>query len=107
MASSPERPALSVIVPVRDGEHFLTASLAALRASDLPASQWELIVVDDSSRDRSAELAARYADRLVRLIGGSRGPAFARNRGADVARGDALVFVDADVCVHPDALRRV
>ena len=107
MPSSPERPALSVIVPVHDGEHFLTASLAALRASDIPRGQWELIVVDDSSRDRSADLAERYADRVIRLTGGPRGPAFARNRGADVARGDALVFVDADVCVHPDALGRV
>ena len=107
MPSNPERPALSVIVPVRDGEHFLTASLAALRASDIPRGQWELIVVDDSSHDRSADLAERYADRVIRLTGGPRGPAFARNRGADVARGDVLVFVDADVCVHPDALWRV
>ena len=106
MNSTSERPLLSVILPVRDGEHFLTASLAALRASDLPSSQWELILVDDSSQDRSAELADRYADQVIRLTGGPRGPAFARNRGADVARGDLLVFVDADVCVHPDALRR-
>jgi GT2 family glycosyltransferase len=105
--SNLEHPVLSVIVPVRDGEHFLTASLAALRASEMPSSQWELIVVDDSSHDRSAELAARYADKVIRLTDGPRGPAFARNRGADVARGDALLFVDADVCVHPDALRRV
>ena len=107
MLSSVERPALSVVLPVHNGEHFLTASLSALRASDIPAAQWELIVVDDSSQDRSAELAGRYADRVMRLTGGPSGPAFARNRGADVARGEALVFVDADVCVHPDALRRI
>jgi hypothetical protein len=105
--SNPEHPTLSVILPVRDGEQFLTASLAALRASDLPRSQWELVVIDDSSHDRSAELAERYADRVIQLTGGPRGPAFARNRGADIARGDVLVFVDADVCVHPDALRLI
>ena len=107
MLSSVERPTLSVVLPVHDGEHFLTASLTALRASDIPRARWELIVVDDSSQDRSAELADRYADRVIRLTGGPRGPAFARNRGAEVARGEALVFVDADVCVHPDALRRI
>lgn len=107
MSSSPERPILSVILPVRDGEYYLAASLPALRASDMPRSQWELVVIDDSSRDRSADLAARYADRVVRLSDGPYGPAFARNRGAEIARGDFLVFVDADVCVHPDALRRV
>ena len=92
---------------MRDGADFLPQSLKALRASDLPGERWELIVVDDSSQDRSAEVAAPYADRLVRLVGGPSGPACARNRGAEVARGDALMFVDADVCVHPDALRRV
>jgi len=102
-----ERPALSVIVPVRDGADFLPHSLNALRASDLPGDRWELIVVDDSSQDRPAEIAAPYADRLVRLVGGPSGPAFARNRGADAARGDVLVFVDADACVHPDSLRRM
>ena len=66
-----------------------------------------MIVVDDSSQDRSAEIAVSYADRLVRLVGGPGGPGFARNRGADAARGHALVFVDADVCVHPDSLRRM
>jgi GT2 family glycosyltransferase len=102
-----EHPALSVVVPVRDGAAFLPHSLSALRASDLPGDRWELIVVDDSSQDQSAEVAAPYADRLVRLVGAPSGPAVARNRGADAARGDALVFVDADVCVHPDVLRQV
>ena len=105
--SGVKRPALSVIVPVRDGEHFLPQSLTALRSSDLPSGDWELIVVDDSSRDQSAEVATRYADTVVRLVNGPAGPAFARNRGAEVARGSVLVFVDADVCIHPDALRRM
>lgn len=104
---SDQLPALSVIVPVRDGEHYLASSLPALRASDLPPSDWELIVVDDSSLDGSAELASQYADRVVRLTSGPRGAAFARNRGVDVARGEVLVFIDADVCVHRDTLRRL
>ena len=98
--------ALSVIVPMRDGARFLPQSLAALIASDLPRSRWELIVVDDSSTDQSADIAAKYADRVVLLTNGSRGPAYARNRGAELARGEAVMFVDADVSVHSDALRR-
>jgi GT2 family glycosyltransferase len=101
-----QRPVVSVIVPVRNGEHFLPASLPALQASDLPRGQWELIVVDDSSSDRSAEIAAAYADRVIRLTDDPCGPAVARNRGAAAAAGDILAFVDADVCVHPDVLRR-
>jgi len=98
-------PRLSVIVPVRDGADFLAESLPALRASDLPPEVWELVVVDDASTDRSAEVAGRYADAVVRLTH-PQGPALARNRGAERARGDILVFIDADVCIHRDALRR-
>jgi cellulose synthase/poly-beta-1,6-N-acetylglucosamine synthase-like glycosyltransferase len=99
--------ALSVVVPVRDGAEFLPHCLSALRASDLPPSSWELIVVDDGSRDGSADIAARYADQVVRLPPPAGGPPSARNRGAEVARAPVIVFVDADVCVHRDALRRI
>jgi GT2 family glycosyltransferase len=101
----PRIPRLSVIVPVRDGAAFLAESLPALRASDLAAGTWELVVVDDASTDRSADVAGRHADSVVRLSH-PQGPALARNRGAERARGDILVFIDADVCVHVDALRR-
>lgn len=100
-------PLLSVIVPVHDAADVLGESLAALCASDLPRAQWELVVVDDASGDESGRIAESYADTMVRIDGAARGPAHARNRGSDVARGDILVFVDADVCVHPDTLRKL
>ena len=71
--------------------------------SDLPADQWELIVVDDGSGDGSADVAAQYADAVVRLDR-AHGPAAARNRGVARARGEILVFIDADVSVHQSAL---
>jgi glycosyltransferase involved in cell wall biosynthesis len=101
-----EHPLLSVIVPAFNGTGVLPASLAALEASDLPREFWELVVVDDASTDGTAGLAAGHADTVVRLGPRPSGPSYARNRGAEVARGDVLVFVDADVCVHPDTLRR-
>jgi len=102
-----DEPALSVVVPVRDGVGFLNRCLSALGASDLPPGSWELIVVDDGSGDRSSEVAARYADRVVRLPAPGAGRSAARNRGAELARAPVIVFVDADVAVHPDALRRI
>ncbi len=90
-------PLISVVVPARNAESLLSRCLAALAASDLPRSAWELIVVDDSSNDLTAGAASVMADKVIGLRGGPRGPAFARNRGA---------FVDADVCVHRDVLRR-
>jgi len=99
-------PRLSVIVPVRDGAGFLAQSLPALRASDLAGDAWELIVVDDASCDGSAGVAERLADLVARRPDGI-GPAAARNHGVRQSRGDILVFIDADVSVHGDALRRL
>lgn len=103
---TPAHPLLSVIVPVYNGTKVLPRALAALAASDLTRECWELILVDDASTDDSAALAAQWADVIVRLPGRPHGPAYARNRGAEAARGAVLVFVDADVCVHADTLRR-
>lgn len=102
----PDHPLLSVIVPAFNGATVLPRCLDALAASDLPRTCWELIVVDDASTDDTPLLGARYADAVIRLAGRPHGPAYARNRGADAARGEVLVFIDADVCVHPDTLRR-
>jgi hypothetical protein len=100
-------PLLSVIVPARNATGVLAESLPALATSDLPRESWELIVVDDASTDGTADLAAAHADRVVRLPAPARGPAYARNRGCEAARGDILVFVDADVCVHETTLGRL
>jgi len=95
---------LSVIIPVRNGERDLERCLEALRRSG--CSDYECIVVDDGSTDRSAAVAGRFGCRVIRLPR-SAGPAAARNRGAREARGDILFFIDADICVAPDSLSRV
>ena len=102
----PDRPYLSVVVPVCQGGAVLPRSLSSLMASDLPRECWELIVVDDASTDDTALIAAGYADTVVRLPGRPHGPAYARNRGFEVARGEIIVFADSDVCVHAGTLRR-
>ncbi len=95
----------SVIVPARNAAGLLPRSLGALRNSDLPREHWELVVVDDGSTDETAAVAARYADTVVKLPGRAHGPAYARNRGFEVSRGQVVIFIDADVVVHPDTIR--
>lgn len=102
-----EHPLLSVIVPAFNGIRVLPRALAALVASDLPRACWELIVVDDGSTDDTAALASGWADLVIRIPGSPHGPGYARNRGVEAARGEVVVFVDADVVVHPDTLRRI
>jgi glycosyltransferase involved in cell wall biosynthesis len=99
--------ALSVVVPVRDCGETLQEVLTAIRASDLSREAYEIIVVDDLSDDASVAIAARYADTVVRLSGRRAGPAYARNRGVELARGDIVAFVDGDIVVRPDTLPRM
>jgi uncharacterized membrane protein YphA (DoxX/SURF4 family) len=100
-------PEFSVVVPAYNCAMVLARSLSALRASEVSSRRWELIVVDDGSSDLTASVAATFADVVLRLEPGRRGPAFARNRGVERAHGEYVVFVDSDVRVHPDALERM
>jgi glycosyltransferase involved in cell wall biosynthesis len=101
------RPLLTVIVPAYNALKTVRACLEGITTSDLSRERFELILVDDGSTDETSLIAAEYCDRVMRLSGKAHGPAFARNRGAEVSRGEVLVFVDADVIVHSDALRRL
>ncbi len=97
-----DRPRLSVVVPVRNGERTIGRCLGALARSSHPS--FEVVVVDDHSTDRTLEIVHRLPCRLVRLAGGRRGAAAARNAGAAAARGQVLFFTDADCIVLPDTL---
>jgi glycosyltransferase involved in cell wall biosynthesis len=106
MSVEPE-PSISVIIPVYNGAASLERCLEGVLACNGPCC--ECIVVNDGSTDGSEDIVARFADRirLLNLAEGPRGPAYARNRGAELARGEILFFVDADVLLGPGALRRV
>ncbi|MGD9628390.1 MAG: glycosyltransferase family 2 protein [Pyrinomonadaceae bacterium] len=96
---------VSVIVPVFNGGRFLNSCLDALLASD--HSEFEIIVVDDGSTDDSAMISR--AKGAVVISSGRRqsGPAAARNLAANEAKGDILLFVDADVVVKTDTISKV
>ncbi len=90
----------SVVIPVRNGAHTLGGCLLALTAQTLPLSQYEVIVVDDGSTDQTREVAGRFPVRL--LAQPHRGPAAARNLGVREARGDIVLFTDADTEPAPN-----
>lgn len=98
------RPKISVIIPVRNDPGQLRACLERLRASTM--TDFETIVVDDASDDSTSQVAAEMGVHLVRLERRG-GPSKARNRGAEVARGEYLFFLDADVCVYPETLAQI
>jgi glycosyltransferase involved in cell wall biosynthesis len=93
---------LSVVIPIHNGGEDLQRCLKALKTSTRPPD--EMIVIDDASTDTSASLAYSFGAIVLFQKGYPLGPAKARNRGAAVAEGDILVFIDADVMVHLDTL---
>ena len=95
---------ISFIIPAYNEEALLDATLVAVRAAaDTLASPYEIIVVDDGSTDRTAEIARSRAARVVGVD--VRHIAAARNAGAREAIGDLLIFVDADTLITPTVLQ--
>lgn len=95
---------VSVIIPVYNGTGMIERCLEALNQSE--TKPLEIIVVDDCSTDESADVARERGAKVL-TTPRNMGPAGARNLAAEHARGEVLLFVDADVVVEKDTLRKV
>lgn len=99
-------PAVSVVVPAFNAAAFIVACLSSLIAQTM--TDWECLVVDDGSQDASAALAEGLADFRIRVLRqANAGVAAARNRGLGQARGEAVLFLDADDLLEASALDRL
>jgi glycosyltransferase involved in cell wall biosynthesis len=96
------RPVVSVVLPVFNGEAFLSEAIESVLAQTW--SPVELIVVDDGSTDRSADIARAHPVTYVRQE--NAGVAAARNRGLAEAGGDLISFLDQDDVWLPEKLER-
>jgi len=92
-----------VIVPIFNGERHIAEAIGSVRAQGHPSM--EIIVVDDGSTDRTPEVLESLAGPDLRCVRQpNAGPAAARNRGLELARGEVLSFIDADDLWTPDRL---
>jgi glycosyltransferase involved in cell wall biosynthesis len=97
---------LSVVIPAFNEELYLPETLSRLRdAISVCPCGVEIVVVDNESVDRTAEVARSFGATVVRES--VHNIARVRNAGANVARGDVLAFVDADTTVPPHFLERI
>lgn len=102
-------PLVSVVIPAFNASGTIAEQFEVLVAEQLDAD-WEIVVADNGSTDRTAAVVESWADRLpVRLVDASArsGPSAARNLGAAAARGRILAFTDADDVVFPGWLAAV
>lgn len=98
-------PLVTVFMPVHNAEPFVGAAIESILGQTF--DDFELLVVDDGSTDRSVEVIERYMDPRVRLIRGeNRGCYPARNAALAEARGSYLANQDADDLSLPDRLEK-
>lgn len=98
-------PVISVIVPVYNAELFLYRCIESIIHQTF--SNYELILIDDGSTDKSGRICDEYAkkDSRIRVIHQvNQGQAVARNKAIDIAKGDYFSFVDSDDYIHPQYL---
>jgi len=99
---------LSIIIPARNEEHNLPALLRSINGQAV--RPFEVIVVDDGSTDRTAEVARQLGATVINsqpLPDGWRGKTWACHQGAQAARGKLLLFLDADTWFEPDGLSKI
>ncbi|MBC9032459.1 glycosyltransferase [Sphingomonas sp. JC676] len=99
-------PTVSIIMATYNGAALLPETLASLRAQTL--ADWELIAVDDGSRDETVQVLRDFADPRVRVIVSetNHGPVIARNRAFAEARGRYIAGLDQDDIALPERFAR-
>jgi glycosyltransferase involved in cell wall biosynthesis len=94
---------VSVMMPAYNAEAFVGQAIESVLAQSNP--NWELVIVDDGSSDRTAEVASGYADPRIRLVRQENGgEASARNTALKHMQGEFLAFLDADDLYLPNHL---
>jgi glycosyltransferase involved in cell wall biosynthesis len=97
---------VSVVIPCFNVRSFVGRTLQSLLAQD--HADWEAILVDDGSTDGTDAVITACTDPRLRLVRqANQGVSAARNRGIDLASGRALLFLDADDWLAPEALARM
>jgi len=96
---------ISVIVPSFNEEENIAQCLVSLSHQTLARSEYEILVVDGGSTDKTCEIARKYADKVFvqtsKKVGG------ARNDGVIASKGDIIASTDADCILPPDWVERV
>lgn len=98
-----DKPFISVVIPLYNKEKSIAQSLKSVL--DQTYTNFEIVVVDDGSTDKSVEVVKNIGNERIQLLGQpNAGPSKARNTGVKNSKGDWVVFLDADDELLPEAL---
>ncbi len=96
---------ISIVIPAYNAEETIEECMIALADQTIPRAEYEIIVVDDGSADQTGEVARSHGAVVLRQA--NSGPAVARNRGIAAARGEIVLFTDADCAPAPDWIEQM
>ena len=99
MISSPK---VSVVIPTYNYAKFISQAIDSVLNQTF--TDYEIIVIDDGSSDRTLETLQTYGHKICYVTQSNKGLAAARNRGIKIARGELVVFLDADDWFLPEML---
>jgi glycosyltransferase involved in cell wall biosynthesis len=102
-----DRPPVTVLIDTYNYGHFLGRAIESVMGQTYPSTSIEILVVDDGSTDKTAEVVEQYGDRVRYIRKARGGQASAINEGFRQARGDIICLLDADDYFYPDKVRRV
>ena len=100
------RSMISIIMPAYNAERYIKESIMSIISQTL--SDWELIIIDDCSLDKTAAICKSYTDHFENIQyfrnSNNEGVAASRNRGVSIAKGEWIAYIDSDDCWHPKKL---
>jgi len=96
---------ISVVIPAYNEEKHIEACLDSLKKQSFPKLFYEVIVVDNDSTDKTAEIAKKFQTKVI--LETERGTVFAIRKGLNQAQGDIVALTDADTIVNKDWLKNI
>ena len=99
---------ISVIIPMYNAEKYIKKTLNSIIEQSY--QNWEIIIIENGSEDKSPDIIREYEKKYpeIRMIKGpGKGPGPARNRGLKLAKGDYIVFVDADDYISENFIKQL
>jgi len=101
------RPQITALIDTYNQERFIAEAIESVLAQDFPASEMEILVVDDGSTDSTPEIVRHFADRVRYIRKENGGQASALNLGFVEARGEIVAMLDGDDVWLPNKISRV
>jgi peptidoglycan-N-acetylglucosamine deacetylase len=106
--SDEELPTVSILIPAYNEEKSIRRTIESILASNYPKKKFEIIVIDDGSKDKTLSIANRFKSKIVKIYtktNGGKGTAL--NLGIKKSKGDIIFSMDADTFVAPDCVREM